>query len=191
MKERQTKVVNGTTYDARTPDEVIRVLENARAGRYRVWVHYGYTSEADAADGVGRKQAFLDWLGEYDHSGYVGRSMGPTKIPLLVHNSRSMGGGGILDGSIIKIRRTDGGRVLYQHPQYTHGRIEVCRKPFAVELPDGRKLTVDVFQDGEVQASFENMDKARRYLHKLGLKAELVNIVEGGIAALYPANVEA
>lgn len=181
MKEK--KVVNGISYDVNTPPEVIRALENARAGRYRIWVHYGYTSEADAANGVGRKQPFLDWLGEYDHSGYVSNSMGPQKIPLLVHNSRSYGGGGILDGSIIKIRMAAGGRTLYQHPRYSHGKIEVCRKPFAVELPDGRKLTVDVFRDGEVQASFENMEKARRYLRKLGLQGEIVNIVENALAS--------
>lgn len=180
---KQYKVVNGTSYDVRTPDEVIRVLEAARNGRYRIHVHYGYTSEADAAEGVGRKQAFLDWLGEHDHTGYVGRSMGPTKIPLLVYNSRSHGGGGILDGSIIKIRLAAGGRTLYQHPQYTQGIIEVRRKPVPVSLPDGRTLTIEVLQDGEEQAAFENMTKARHYLRKLGLKADVVNTVESALAS--------
>lgn len=36
--------------------------------------------------------------------GTVGRSTGKVKIPLLVHNSRSMGGGGILTHCIIGIR---------------------------------------------------------------------------------------
>jgi len=183
MRDRTYKVVNGTSYDSRTPDEVIRVLENARQGRYRVHVHYGYTSEADAAEGVGRKVAFLDWLGEHDHTGYISRSMGPTKIPILVYNERSMGGGGILDASIIKIRMAAGGRTLYQHPQYTHGRITLYRLPVPIDLPDGRRLIAGVDQDGSNQANFESMDKARRYLRKLGLAGELVNTVEAALAS--------
>jgi hypothetical protein len=33
---------------------------------------------------------------------------------------------------------------------------------------------VDVLRDGELQAAFENITKARRYISKLGVRAEIV-----------------
>ena len=39
----------------------------------------------------------FDWLEEFESYGYIGRSMGPIKVPLLVANTRSLGGGSILD----------------------------------------------------------------------------------------------
>lgn len=180
MKE--YKVVNGTSYDVRTPDEVIRVLENARQGGYRIHVSLGYVNEADAADGVGRKEVGLDWLEEHMTTGYVGRSTGSVKIPLIVHNSRSFGGPGLLDASIVRIRLAKGGRVLYQHPKYHHGKIEIRRKIIPSVLSDGRQLTVEVLRDGEEQAAFETMAKARHYVNKLGLQAEVVGLLDLALA---------
>lgn len=166
------KVVNETYYDKRTPDEVIRILENARQGRYRLHISLGETDNDEGK--IGR-----DWLEENMSFGYIGRSTGPHKIPLLVHNARSMGGPGLLDHCIVRIRHTTGRRtILWQHPNYHHGKIEIRRKLIPVTLNDGRSLTIDVLRDGEAQAAFEDMVKARRYIHKLGVQAEIVNILE-------------
>ncbi len=54
------KIINGTSYDERTPDEVIRVLENARANRTRLHISLGETEGAN----VGR-----DWLDEFESYG--------------------------------------------------------------------------------------------------------------------------
>lgn len=155
------KTTNGTTYHEETPDEVIRVLESARQNRTRLHVSLG-----DTASG-------RDWLEEFESHGYVGRSMGPVKVPLLVANTRSLGGGSILAHCIVRIRESAGGRVLYQHPDYHHGRLEIRQKTEPVTLPDGRTLTVDVLRDGEVHASFESVEKARRWVHKLGVAAPI------------------
>jgi len=53
--------------------------------------------------------------------GYVGRSTGRVKIPLVVHNSRSYGGQGLLDDCILLVdearKNRHGGRdVYYRHP---------------------------------------------------------------------------
>jgi hypothetical protein len=99
--------VNGTSYDARTSDEVVRVLEEARKNRTRIIVDYGDTETGQS------------WREEFDVTGYVGRSTGSIRIPLLIYNSRSSGGGGILDSSIVKITTSSGKRVLYSHENYT------------------------------------------------------------------------
>lgn len=155
------KEINGTSYHDDTPAEVIRVLESARTNRTRLHISLGDTTNG------------LDWLEEFKTHGYIGRSMGPVKVPLLVANRRSLGGGAILGHCIVRIRTSSGGRVLYQHPKYHHGSLEICRKAESVSLPDGRILTVDVLRDGEPHAAFENVEKARRWVHKLGVVAPL------------------
>ena len=93
--------MNGTSYAIGTPDEVMNILECAREDRTRIVLDYG-----DPQTGV-------SWGEVYDIRGYVGRSTGTVKIPLLVYNRRSMGGGGIITDKIIEIKESRGGRVLY------------------------------------------------------------------------------
>jgi hypothetical protein len=110
------KVMNGTYYDSTTPDKVIEVLENARTKRIRIQVDYGYTNlDKKISDSRTNGQS---WGEVNDITGYVGRSTGERKIPLLVHNSRSLGGGAILTHCIVKIVTTKGKKVLYEHPTY-------------------------------------------------------------------------
>jgi hypothetical protein len=90
------KVVNGTFYDEGTPDEVCWVLERARERRQRLAIAY----QAESAP----------------EFGYVGRSMGPVKAPLLIHNSRSMGGGTICTRIIVEIRDSRTKELLYIAP---------------------------------------------------------------------------
>lgn len=158
------KIIDGTSYHAVTPNEVIRVLEYTRLNRTRLHISLGETEGPNA----GR-----DWLEEFETHGYVGRSMGPVKVPLLIANRRSTGGGAILDHCIVRIRESAGGRVLYQHPGYHHGNLEIRRKAEPLTLQDNRVLTVDVLRDGEPHAAFENVEKARRWVRKLGVTAPI------------------
>jgi hypothetical protein len=103
---KEYSIHNGTHYDKRTDPTIISVLEYARSKRLRIELDYGDTD-------TGRS-----WGETHDILGYVGRSTGRIKIPILVHNSRSMGGGAILDHCIIRIRTSKGKEVLYQHPNY-------------------------------------------------------------------------
>jgi len=98
-------VVNGTTYGD-CPQEVIAILEQCRADGTRIRLAYGHPED-------GR-----DWGERYDIEGYVNRSMGPIKIPILLHNKRSIGGGGILTNKVIRIETTKGKRLLYQAANY-------------------------------------------------------------------------
>ena len=95
------KTVNGMSFDESTPNEVCLILSNANLYGWRIRVFYG------------DKKTGVCWNDEYDTIGKVGKSTGSTKIPLLIHNSRSTGGGAILDGSIIKIMDVVTKEVLY------------------------------------------------------------------------------
>lgn len=100
---------DATHYHADTTEEVRRVLESARINGTRIRVHYGDT-------GTGR-----DWGDLYDVTGKLGRSMGPMKVPILLHDARSMGGGAILDHCIVRVRHANrsAGGDLYRHPSYS------------------------------------------------------------------------
>jgi hypothetical protein len=108
------KVINGTSYHEQTPDEICEILEYARRTRSRIKIDLGYT-ENSVAKG---KRLGQSWGEINDVTGYVGRSGGSVKIPILLHNSRSLGGGGMLDHCIVQIKESKGGRVLYQHKNY-------------------------------------------------------------------------
>ena len=155
------KNVNGTSYDIRTPEDVARVLENARLHRTRLHIS------------LGDPETGLDWLEEFDTCGYVGRSMGPIKVPLLLANRLSTGGGAILDHCVVRIRRSAGGQVLYWHPSYHHGDLEIRRKTAPLVQPDGRILTVNILRNGRIHAAFENTEQARKWVSKLGVRAPI------------------
>ncbi len=100
------KLANGTAYNTETKQEVIDVLEKVRQNKTRIIVDYGDVK-------TGRS-----WNEIYNIQGYIGRSTGQIQIPLLVFNSRSLGGGALLDDCIVKIVTSKGKKVLYQHPNY-------------------------------------------------------------------------
>ena len=97
--------VNGTTYDANTKAEIVDILERCRVQKTRIRFRYG--------DDDGQ-----DWGDSCDMEGYIGRSCGQCKVPLVIFNSRCDGGPAILDDRIIRIETTKGKRLLYQHPAY-------------------------------------------------------------------------
>lgn len=136
--------VNGTYYHDDTPDEVIRVLENARIKGTRVRVFYGDTK-------TGR-----DWCEEYDTLGVIGRSTGEQKIPLLIPSSQAIGGGGILDHCIVRI--TIDKRDRYKHPSYHIGKLVVG------PMVDGLRA---VLRDDEHIAGFNNHVDAVNYIEFL------------------------
>lgn len=93
----------GTWYHQDTPDAVIEALESARINHTRILLDLGDTTTGES------------WHEEHDITGYVSRSMGPIKIPILLYNAQSLGGGGILTHCILSIRTTKKPyRTLYQ-----------------------------------------------------------------------------
>lgn len=91
---------NGVVYHIDTPHKVIHTLNSAMMENLRVIVHYGDSSP-------------VKYWGDTE-TGYIGRTTGPLKAPILVYNSRSMGGGIILTNKILKIQASKGKKVLYE-----------------------------------------------------------------------------
>lgn len=97
------KNLNGTYYHDETPDDLIQILETLRQNRTRVKIDYGDTKTGKS------------WGEVNDICGRIGRSTGTQKIPLLVYNRRSLGGGALLDHCILSIQETaKPHRILYQ-----------------------------------------------------------------------------
>lgn len=118
-----TTISDGKTcYHEETPERVKQILELCRLSRngwtkYRVHLFYGDTETTDFERVHKRKpDPGHDWNDENDVTGYVGRSTGLKPIPLLIHNSRSYGGGAIMDDCIVRI--IVNGQELYRHPNY-------------------------------------------------------------------------
>ena len=128
------KVINGISFDEKTPQRVCEILSNAYNTKTRIRVFYG-----DPETGT-------DWNEEYSTIGTVGRSTGQYKIPLLISNSRSYGGGSILDHCIVKI--TIDKKTVYQHPKYNTAQITTAKNR--------------VLKNGEVYANCKNENTALR-----------------------------
>lgn len=105
------KVINGISFHAETPQKVCNILANYCGNlNQRVRIFYG-----DIKTGK-------DWLECHDTIGYVGRSCGSIKVPLLIATKIDIGGGSILDHCIVKI--TIDKKTVYQCRNY-HCPIEV------------------------------------------------------------------
>jgi hypothetical protein len=106
--------VNGTYYNASTHKRVIEILEQARVLKER----YGrdrYISGLRLLLIYGDSVTGKVWMGATPDRGYIGRSTGINKVPLLIRNTNSLGGEAILDDKIIQIRESSGVRVLWDY----------------------------------------------------------------------------
>ena len=137
-----TKVINGTTFHDETPIAVCNILNDAISSRLskRIRIFFG------------DKETGKDWNEFYDNIGYVGRSTGLIKIPLMIHNTRSTGGGAILDHCIVKI--TVDKKTVYQHPKY-HCPIVI------------KDCSVIDTEDNKVIANCKDAEMAKRYFDYL------------------------
>lgn len=132
------------TLNEKTSSRVATLLNNLSMSQQRIRLVYGETTTGK------------DWLEEYDVIGIIGRSTGAKQIPLLIKNSRSIGGGSILDHCILKIVDVKSKRVLYQHEKYITPSFEIG----FLAITGQYSVTVD----GKVQANFKTEKQAQNYV---------------------------
>jgi hypothetical protein len=132
---------------------VAAALYSAFQRKVRVRIWYGSIETGHA------------WLEEFDVSGRIGISMGPHRIPILLSNSRSIGGGGILDHCIVKIQETKSKRVLYEHPTFGRGHFRIGGESQHDQVP----IPVCHYHTGDDQgwqnvANFRTWNQAIRWV---------------------------
>lgn len=141
----QIKVFDGMTFDADCTDELARIIVSlSRSQRVRVW--------------LGHQSTGRSWNEENNVTGHLGRSTGTNPIPLLVHNSRSYGGGPLLTGCIVKMTDTRTGRVLWQHPNFSQDVFTFT----ASDLPE-YEAGVSA-GESQFHARFKTVKSAHRYV---------------------------
>jgi hypothetical protein len=141
----QSPLTRQTFFDPGTDPKAAKVLETCRKDDRKVRLTLGDTA-------TGRC-----WMDEYDVVGFIGRSCGTLKVPLLVEPGED-GGGAILTSCLLRIIEWSSGRVLYQHPSYRTPDLSIRR----IEGED--KLPWEVLHDGSVLARFSDIGKAGAYL---------------------------
>lgn len=144
-----------TFYSAETPDEVIRILEEARAKKTRLKIYYG--------DKVTGK----DWLEESDTIGKIGRSTGRVKVPILLKHFNSAGGPEITTSTIVKIVTSPGKTLLWKHPNYHQAQLEIIPLSPVESSGRGSHYTHAVIADGEIYSRHESERSAMRLRTKL------------------------
>jgi len=130
---------------------VQEILEYYRRRRYLpIRIFYGDTNTGQ------------DWGEEHGIRGYIGRSTGTRPIPLLIANTRALGGEAILDNCIVKLMDVRTRRVLYQHPRYHTAEYtirEISQRDEQDEL-----YTAAVYADGKNVAHFKSMERAKNWV---------------------------
>lgn len=146
------QIKNGTSYNSKTSDKIIAAIERARLNSSRVRVWYG-----DTATGT-------SWNEEHEVAGRIGRSTGSAKIPLLIANARSIGGGGLLDDCIVHMIDIQSKQVLYSHKLFKMPVTIVqdrSQTDFTNTIPTEYTHCVKI--DGKQHAFFKSECKAKRY----------------------------
>jgi hypothetical protein len=136
-------------FDENTSDKVKNALIDCYHSKARIRVWYGNTNTGES------------WLEEYDTIGTVGRSTGQQKTPLLIKNSRSSGGGGILTNCITRIDVISSKRTIYKHPLFYVPTLGVYPN---LDEETNIKYPFIVLKNGTIQALFKTKGQAHRYI---------------------------
>ena len=138
-----------TKFHEDTELAVRALLDQARVEgtRIRIW--------------LGNTETGKDWGEETDVTGFVGRSTGEQKVPLMLRSKHSSGGCEILDHCILRIMMD--GIDMYRHPNYIPS-VFVTGRVNMIVGHDMYGYNVGVHKDGEGVANFTIMMGAQRWI---------------------------
>lgn len=135
---------NATLFSPDTPQEVQSVLNQAISTRARIRVVFGDPE-------TGR-----DSLEEYDVIGYVSRTTGALKSPILVHNRASFGGVLMSTDRILRIVDVKTRRDLYRCPTYKVPEVQY-------KTGDAEGLEFEAWVNDSCIARFKSSDARERW----------------------------
>ena len=134
-------------YHKGTKQEIVNILERARENGDRIKIFLGDTK-------TGR-----NWNEEHGTMGYIGLGRGyKARFPILVNNSRSMGGSSLMDDCIVKIKI--GGYVKYQHPNFKESVFELVTSDLT-----GYSYNVNI--DGQLYSRHKTKRSAKMLISKM------------------------
>lgn len=127
-------------------DSLMRVLNNWEGKGWRVRIWYGDRITGES------------WNEEYDVTGTISRSSGNIKIPILIHNKRSWGGGAILVGNIVRIDDIEDRRTIWKHKNFFIPAMELTFQD------RGNGYNYHVYSEGKELAGFKTENQAKRWI---------------------------
>lgn len=143
-----------TEFHSNTPQAVRDILQSYYHTGKRLRLFFGDTE-------TGR-----DWGEENDVIGMIGASIGGTrKIPILLANRRSRGGGAIPDHCIVRIIDITTKQELWRHPRYIAHSYEI--ETLVNNVPVGYigcKFAVHRHNETSHIANFKTHGQAVRYV---------------------------
>lgn len=129
-------------------ESLMDILLSAYACHFRVRIWYGDSE-------TGRS-----WNEEYGTTGRIERTGGNIKAPIMVSSSRSLGGGAVSVGKIIRIDDIEDRRILWQVPNFHVEDMKV----YGIFGHDGYRYQVAKLSEDsgkwEVQANFKTERQA-------------------------------
>ncbi len=139
-------------YHLATNDKLVAVLEHCRKNRIRIKIN------------IGDIETGKSWNEEFDTSGYIGLSKGyQARFPILVNNSRSMGGGSLMDHCILQVKESKGGKVLYQAENFYHSNFEIKQE----ENQQNPAYQYSLYIDGKLYSKHKTIQSAEWLKKKL------------------------
>jgi hypothetical protein len=135
-----------TWFDPGTPPSVVAHLEYARLHHRKLRLFFG------------DQTAGRCWLEENDVTGFIGRSMGPVRVPILLALRSSRGGGAIMTRCIIRLIEANGQRELWRHQNFHLPEFQLR------EEQDQPKYRYAVHSDGACVARFITPQKRAQWL---------------------------
>ena len=178
---KEYKVCNGTFYSAEALDGAILALEYARVNRIRIRIFYAYKTAEEKENGV-RDSEFdvLEvWEDENDCIGWLGRSNGNIKIPILLSSSSSPYGLSIVESRVVLVKTT-GGKVLFSADglKFPEWKVNADSDKKTCEL----LYKTSLMEDFETYATCrdEDFQKAVRRMERLSEYMRGVRFTKGG-----------
>ena len=136
-------------YKLKTSDNLVQVLERIRINKIRVKLNLGNTETG------------VSWNEENDITGRIGLSRGTqARFPILVYNSRSFGGGALMDDCILKITNTTTGAVMYQANNFKESIFEIKES-----TQNG--YTHSLYINGDLYSNHKNEKSVKKLINKL------------------------
>ena len=146
-------------------EERLEVFDNVDDKLISIILQYRGSDNERLRFFYGDRKTGRSWNEEFDVSGYVGRSCGNLKIPILLNKKNSCYGGALSLGSIIRVDEISSHRTLWKVSNFHVEEMKVMLNKSLKDYPFSvmRKKDGSDFFDDNI-ANFKTEVQAKRYI---------------------------